>query len=106
MALDGIIEKKKMKNIIAFILICFNLAFVSGQDLTIKNQKIVEKFIETIKTKDKEKIGNLVRYPLMREYPIPEVKNKNDLSKRFDEIFDTKLLTLIVKSKIKTDWAL
>jgi len=94
-----------MKKIITFILICFNLTFVSGQDMTIKNQKIVQKFIETIKTKNKEKICSLVRYPLTRENPIPEVKNKNELLKRFDEVFDTKLLTLIVKSKIKTDWS-
>ncbi len=94
-----------MNKIVAFILICFNLTFVSAQGMTIKNQKIVQSFIETIKTKNKEKICSLVRYPLTREYPIPEVKNKNELLKRFDEVFDTQLLTLIVKSKIKTDWS-
>ena len=94
-----------MKKIIAFILICYNLTFVSGQDMTIKNQKIVQKFIETIKTRNKEKICSLVRYPLTREYPIPEVNNKNELLKRFDEVFDTKLLTLIEKSIIKTSWS-
>lgn len=108
MLLCGIIEKKKennMKRIVAFILICFNLTLVFGQELDIKNQKIVQNFIETIKTKNKEKICSLVSYPLTREYPIPEVKNKNELLKRFDEIFDTKLLTLIIKSKVKTDWS-
>ena len=94
-----------MKKIVAFILICFNLTLVFGQDLNIKNQKIVQNFIETIKTKNKEKISNLVYYPLTREYPLPEIKNKNELLKRFDEIFDTELLTLIIKSKVKTDWS-
>jgi len=95
----------KIKKIAAFILVCFNLTLVSGQDMTFEHQKIVQNFIETIKTKNKEKISSLVRYPLTREYPIPEVKNKNELLKRFDEVFDTKLLTLIVKSKVKTDWS-
>jgi hypothetical protein len=58
-----------------------------------------------MKTKNKEKISSMVNYPLAREYPIPEVKNKNELLKRFDEIFDNKLMTLILKSKIKTDWS-
>ena len=94
-----------MKKVVVFILICFNLTLVYGQDLTIKNQKIIQNFIETVKTNNKEKICSLVSYPLTREYPIPEVKNKNELLKRFDEIFDTKLLTLIIKSKVQTDWS-
>jgi hypothetical protein len=93
-----------MKKIVAFIFLCFNLTFVSGQELSVKNQKIVQNFIETIKTKNKVKISSMVSYPLAREYPISEVKNKNELLKRFDEIFDDKLINLIVKSKINTDW--
>ena len=94
-----------MKKTVALIIICFNLTLLSGQDLSIKNQKIVRNFIETVKTKNKDKICSLVRYPLTREYPIPEVKNKNELLKRFDEVFDIKLVNLIVKSKVNTDWS-
>ena len=94
-----------MKKTVALIIICFNLTLLSGQDLSIKNQKIVRNFIETVKTKNKDKICSLVRYPLTREYPIPEVKNKNELLKRFDEVFDIKLVNLILKSKVNTDWS-
>ena len=94
-----------MKKKVAFIFLCLNLTFVSGQELSVKNQKTVQNFIETIKTKNKEKISKIVSYPLKREYPISEIKNKNELLKRFDEIFDDKLMSLIVKSKIKTDWS-
>ena len=94
-----------MKKKVAFIFLCLSLTFVSGQELSVKNQKTVQNFIETIKTKNKEKISKIVSYPLKREYPISEIKNKNELIKRFDEIFDDKLMSLIVKSKIKTDWS-
>lgn len=94
-----------MKRILSFIFICLNLTFVSGKDLSIQNQKIIQNFIEAIKSKNKDKIASLANYPLIREYPIAKVKNKKELVKRFDEIFDTKLTTLITKSKVKSDWS-
>jgi len=94
-----------MKKIAIIILLCFDLISVSGQDLSVKSQKVIRNFIETIKTKNKDKIANQVIFPLEREYPIPEIKNKNEFIKRFNEIFDNKLINDIVNSKIKKDWS-
>lgn len=94
-----------MKKIAIIILLCFDLISVSGQDLSIKSQKVIRNFIENIKTKNKDKIANQVIFPLEREYPIPEIKNKNEFIKRFKEVFDNKLINDIVNSKIKKDWS-
>jgi hypothetical protein len=94
-----------MKKIAIIILLCFDLISVSGQDLSVKSQKIIRNFIETIKTKNKDKIANQVRFPLKREYPIPEIKNKDEFIKRFSEVFDNKLISEIANSKIKEDWS-
>lgn len=94
-----------MKKIAIIILLCFDLISVSGQDLSVKSQKVIRNFIETIKTKNKDKIANQVRFPLKREYPIPEIKNKDEFTKRFSEVFDNKLISEIANSKIKEDWS-
>ena len=49
-----------MKKIAIIILLCFDLISVSGQDLSVKSQKVIRNFIETIKTKNKDKIANQV----------------------------------------------
>ena len=50
-----------------------------------------------------EKIADNINYPLLREYPIPSIKNKQELRKRFHEVFDNKLIQMIAQSKI-SDW--
>jgi len=56
-------------------------------------------------SKNKEKISLLVNYPLNRQYPIPPIKNKNEFIKRFEEVFDNNLITMISNSKVKKDWS-
>lgn len=77
-----------------------------GQNSELKKEQIqsIQKLINTFKTKDKTKIADLIYYPLSREYPLKDVKDKNDFIQRFDEIFDKEFIDHVAKSKIE-DWS-
>lgn len=50
-------------------------------------------------------LSNLVAYPLMREAPIEEIKNKNEFLYRYHEVFDEELINEILQST-KEDWSI
>jgi hypothetical protein len=92
-----------------FILLAILIATVTtavGQDSELKKEQVqsIQKLINIFKAKNKTKIADLIYYPLRREYPLQDVKDKNDFIKRFDDIFDKEFLDHIAKSKIK-DWS-
>jgi hypothetical protein len=92
-----------------FILIAVSIATATttfGQNNGLKKEQIqsIQKLINTFKAKDKAKIADLISYPLRRQYPLKDVQNKNDLIKRFDDIFDKDFLDKVAKSKI-SDWS-
>lgn len=77
-----------------------------GQDSNLNQEQVraIKKLINAFQSGDKAKIAEYIIYPLRREYPLKDVKNKNDFIQRFDELFDKEFITHIVKSKI-TDWS-
>jgi len=92
-----------------FILLAILIATVTtavGQDSELKKEQVqsIQKLINIFKAKNKTKIADLIYYPLRREYPLQDVKDKNDFIKRFDDIFDKEFLDHIAKSKIN-DWS-
>jgi hypothetical protein len=96
-----------MKSI--FILIAVIIATstnIFGQDSELKKEQIqsIQKLINTFNTSNKIKIADLIYYPLRREYPLKDVKDKNDFIQRFDDIFDKGFLDRLAKSKI-SDWS-
>ena len=88
---------------IIFILV-LNFSFSFGQELKKQYQDVISNFIDCFKTQNKEKLSNLISFPLKREYPIPDIKNKQEFLKRYKEIFDDNLTQMIVKSKPTKDW--
>ncbi|MEJ8757519.1 hypothetical protein WG947_10950 [Pontibacter sp. H259] len=74
-------------------------------ELTRKQIQSIQKLIDTFKTNNKAKIADLIDYPIKREYPLKDVKDKNDFIQRFDDIFDKELLDRVSKSKID-DWSI
>ncbi len=60
--------------------------------------------ITAFKTHDKTAIAALIRYPLKRRYPIPDIKNEAEFINRFDEVFNDELVAVIGSSNINTDW--
>ena len=61
----------------------------------------IRKVIDLFKLNDIEKISNIIRFPLCRQYPIPSIKDKKEFTKRFNEVFDKILIEKIANSKIE-----
>ncbi|WP_411811192.1 hypothetical protein ACLB9Y_14305 [Chryseobacterium scophthalmum] len=57
--------------------------------------------IDLFKKKNIEDISQNVNFPLRREYPIPEIKNREQFKQRFNEVFDEVLINEIADSKLK-----
>ena len=67
-------------------------------------EKAAATIIEMVKNRDKKGISKIINhYPFEREYPVPPVKDEKDFIERFDEIFDSKMITKI-KNKTPKDW--
>lgn len=80
-------------------MLIFNLSF--AQNELDKNEiQSIQKLIKLFQTKNVDGISKIISYPLNREYPIPAVKNEADFKKRFNMIFDQKLIGIITSSKI------
>ncbi|MEG1590703.1 hypothetical protein [Chryseobacterium sp.] len=60
--------------------------------------------IDLFKQKNIEDISQNVNFPLRREYPIPEIKNREQFKQRFNEVFDEILINKIANSKL-SQWS-
>ncbi len=69
------------------------------------DQKVVFDFIQLVKNNEKEKLSERVRFPLSREHPLPEIKNKKEFLARYDEVFDKPFKTVIQNSDPIKDWS-
>lgn len=97
-----------MQKAIIFFLLLLTAIHSSGQDkLTKEHKEVIEDFIGFFKTNNRQKIAENISYPLKREYPLPEIKDKKEFLKRFDEVFDSKLIATIIKSNLskEDDWS-
>ena len=89
--------------IIYLIIFCSQLTF--SQDLKPEYQKFIKSFIANVKSNNKEGVAAFISFPLGRDYPIPNVKNKADFIKKYDQIFDATLKNEIIKSNPAKDWS-
>lgn len=64
----------------------------------------IKAVIALFKEKDIDRISNKISYPLYRQHPIPPIKDKEELKKRFSEVFDQILIDKIANSKI-SQWS-
>ncbi|MDY6889600.1 MAG: hypothetical protein SVV88_18480, partial [Pseudomonadota bacterium] len=75
-----------------YILLCLSLFFTSNTfALEQKYHGSVLPVIAAFKTQDKTAIAAHIRYPLKRQYPLPDIKNEAEFINRFDEVFDDEL---------------
>lgn len=92
-----------MKYIIA-VFAFFLFGSVSAQDnLSKKEVKNIQTFIQCIKKGDKDKLSTMAQYPLLVKDGKVKVKSKADFVKKYDLIFDKKLTQIILESKV-SDW--
>lgn len=65
----------------------------------------IQTLISLFTNREIEKLSNIVTYPLQRQYPIPPITNREEFQKRFDQVFDKKIIDIISQSKIE-QWTL
>lgn len=93
----------KQKPVILFLIFnCFISAQSKGSDYS-ENENI-QNIITLFQKKDIRAISKIVRYPLRREYPIPDIKNEREFAKRFNDLFDQRVMKEISESEI-SDWS-
>ncbi len=93
-----------MRKCVAFIALLFTAFGANAQDLPTQHHDVVIDFINCFKKNDRTKLAGLVAYPLKREYPLPAINNKEEFLQRYDEVFDAKLVDMIVSSTLDKDW--
>lgn len=88
------------------IIILFVSNLLYAQDDRLSKDKIdrVQNIINLFKAKNIKGISEITNYPLSREYPLTDIKSKQELIKRFNDVFDQNVIDEISKSKI-TDWS-
>lgn len=94
----------KTRNLFLTLLI-FCSGLIDAQDVKADYQKLVKRFIDNVKSDDKEAIGDMIVYPLEREYPIADIVDKADFVKRYEELFDSTLKNEITVSNPEKDWS-
>lgn len=67
---------------------------------------VVQPLIDAFKAGDREKIAEMVWYPLERRFPIPPIRNKEEMLRRFDELFSPDHSRQIAESAPTRDWEL
>lgn len=97
--------KKSGISLIAMVLLAPAMLFADEVSLQPEYQKLVKAFVTAISTDDREAVSKLVKYPLAREYPIPDISNAKEFLQRFDQVFDKDLRNEIIHSSIAKDWS-
>jgi len=94
----------KTRNLfLALLFFCSGL--IGAQDVKADYLKLIKSFIDNVKSDNKEAIGDMIVYPLEREYPIPDIIDKADFVKRYEELFDSTLKNEITTSSPEKDWS-
>jgi hypothetical protein len=93
--------KSRLNFYLLFIICTFSF---NANALDSKYKPTIKNFIDLVKSSNHAAIADRITYPLNREYPIPSIKNKQQMLKRFDEVFDESLLKSIINSDIEKDW--
>tara|TARA_R110000868_G_scaffold284033_1_gene544528 strand:- start:4879 stop:5730 length:852 start_codon:yes stop_codon:yes gene_type:complete len=75
--------------------------FVDNDSLEKDEITAIKNVINLFKQKDNLKLAKFISFPLQRKYPIPSIKNEEQLILRFNEVFDKILINKIANSKIE-----
>jgi len=98
--------KKQHQAVLAMLLLLFAylLYFNTAQALEPQQKSIVNKVVQAFKQNNRVAISKMVSYPLLRRLPLAPIRNQGELLNRYDEIFDQKLLNMIIRSNLNKDW--
>lgn len=94
-----------MKQVILTFFLTLNILTAIGQDMTKEELKVVNDFIDCIKNHKTEKLISKILFPIVRETPIPPIKNRQEFISRYKEVFDDNLTKIIINSNPSKDWS-
>lgn len=98
--------RQNFKLLILFVLSITNFVSVCPLYAVEKEyQYFVERFKKDVKNRNSENMSTYILFPLDRKHPIPDIKSKEELKNRFDELFDNELTEVITNSDVETDWS-
>jgi hypothetical protein len=66
---------------------------------------VAKEFIKKIKLRQQTLIAQDISFPLRRHYPLTDVKSAPEFLKRYSEIFDDSLISIILHSNPVEDWS-
>jgi hypothetical protein len=99
------------KYFMTLTVLCFCIISVFAQQnknsdsaWTEQNLKIIKEFIGNIKDQNMEELCNRISFPFERQYPLPDIKSKDEFLNRYHEVFDDSLINLIIHSNPDSDW--
>ena len=95
-----------MKLVSKIILAFFVLFSLCSAAIDKEYHDDISLVIGAFKKQDKKAISALIDYPLNRESVIPAIQNEAELIRRFDEVFDGKLIKQIATSDLAKDWSM
>lgn len=75
-----------------------------AKQLSAEQKLEVQQIIQVFKTKNTHSISQHIDYPLMRQQPLPAIKNPTEMKVRFKQVFDDKLVTRIATSTL-SQWS-
>ena len=100
---------RKMRIWIGILAIALASIGLAGEELaeytiTKKNAKVLDQLIQAARKDDARTMAGLIRYPLHRSYPVPPVRNANEMVQRFHHVFDRALISKIASSSVYENW--
>lgn len=94
-----------IKPILIILVSIFGLTDCYSQLSKTEYKVVVEYFVDCIKNSDIDKLDPILSYPIERPYPIPKINDKEEFKRRYSEIFDDSLTSVITNSNINEDWS-
>ena len=94
-----------MKKIHFIVLLNLSLSALGQDNLSRENIKSINQFVQLIRLNQKEQLADKVNYPIERQYPLPSIKNSTEFIHRYDEVFDSNIISKLANSNIKNDWS-
>lgn len=85
--------------LLLLVLLAYSFVYAQDEELNASKKANVNNIISLFKRNNVNDISNMINYPLRREYPIPDIKNKKEFKQRFSEVFDKVLIRQIAHSK-------
>ena len=90
-----------MRKYIIFFIVLINSSLIFSESFS---QNDIIKIINTFKTKDKNQIAVLMKFPIRRNYPLDDILDRDQFINEFDTLFDEDTIERIGNSDPKKDW--